>query len=121
MLTALFDTSVVLDYFMGIEGARKAMSKYSHRAISVFTWVEVLSIAPPAHAETTRLFLRGFERLSINEAIADRALVLIEGNKNLSMRCALAWAVAQVNGLMFVTVNAKGIDRSDAAVWIPYT
>jgi predicted nucleic acid-binding protein len=119
-VTAVFDTSLLVDYLRGIPQAHAAFEKYPHRSITVLTWVEVMSAAPDDLAAQTRDFLRGFERLAINEAIADRALSLIQRYERITMRHALPWATAQSNALIYVTPDFPKVAVRDATVLIPY-
>ncbi len=91
-----------------------------HRSITVITWVEVMAAAPGPLSAQTRDFLRGFERLAINEAIADRALSLIQRHEHITMRHALPWATAQSNALVYVTPDFPKLGARDATVLIPY-
>lgn len=120
MVTALFDTSVLLDYLLGDQRAVEVFKQFDHRALSVVTWVEVMSVAPPAQGEATRAFLRSFERLSISEAIADEALRLIHARPGLPFHRALTWATARVNQMAYVTADKSFVHADDKAVLIPY-
>ena len=59
MVKALFDTNILIDYLRGIPAAREELDRHETRAISVITWMEVLTGAPPPHAQATRDFLAG--------------------------------------------------------------
>ena len=119
-MTAVFDTSVLVDYLRGVEQAKAALAEFPHGSIMVTTWVEVMAAAPRHLEAETRNFLRSFERLAINEAIADRALVLMENNTDLGVRHALPWATALVNTLVYVTSDFPKRANRDASVVIPY-
>lgn len=119
-LSALFDTSLVIDYLTGTDPADAALERYSHRAITVTTWVEVMSVAPPDLISETRDFLRTFERLAISETIADRAFLLIQQHPRLTLRHALPWATAQVNSLVYVTADFPKMAVADQQLWVPY-
>ena len=119
-MTALFDTSVLIDYLLGDKRAGAVFKRFDHRAVSVITWVEVMSVAPEAQQETTRAFLRSFERLSINESIADEALRLIQSRPGVPFHHALTWATAIVNQLTFVTADASFVRSDDKGVLLPY-
>ena len=117
---ALIDTSVLLDYLLADKRAQRAIGSYAHRSISVVTWLELMALCPPATLEPTRGFLRTFERLSINESIADAALLLGQRKPGLSVAQALTWASAQVNQLVYVTADARHVAPSDRNVVVPY-
>lgn len=119
-MSAVFDTCLLVDYLRGIPQAHKAFENYPHRSITVLTWIEVMGAAPQALSAQTRDFLRGFERLAINEAIADRALSLIQRHGRITMRHALPWATAQSNALVYVTPDFPRLAVKDATVVIPY-
>ena len=117
---ALFDTSILLDYLTGDKRAAAALRQHQYRAISVVTWIEVMCISPEAKHETTRAFLRSFERLSINESIADEALALMRARPGLAIHRALTWATAVVNRMPYVTVDGAHLARDEPGVVMPY-
>ncbi len=47
-MSAVFDTTVVMDYLRGTKQAATAFKRFPHRAITVTTWVEVMAAAPAA-------------------------------------------------------------------------
>jgi predicted nucleic acid-binding protein len=117
---ALVDSSVLLDYLKGEKRAKTAMSSYSHRAISVVTWLEVMEQCPAEVLEETRSFLRTFERLSISEAIADEALQLLHDHEGLKLPQALTWAAATVNKIVWLCVNPPAAARHHKGVVAAY-
>jgi predicted nucleic acid-binding protein len=119
-MSAVFDTSVLVDYLRGVEQAKKALAEYPHGAIMVTTWVEVMAAAPRNLEAGTRNFLRSFERLALNEAIADRALALMGTDADLDIRHALPWATAQVNTLVYVTSDFPKRATRDSSIVVPY-
>jgi hypothetical protein len=119
-MTAVFDTALVIDYLRGVKRAQEAFAQFPDRAITVNTWVEVMKEAPPRLEPQTREFLRGFERLAINEAIADRALALIQEHDQLDIRQAIPWATAQINSSIYVSIDFPRLPASDATVHVPY-
>jgi predicted nucleic acid-binding protein len=119
-VTALFDTSILLDYLLGDKRAAAVFEQYNHRALSVISWVEVMSVAPKNEHQSTRSFLRSFERLSISEAIADEALRLIHERPGLPFHRALTWATALINQITYVTVEKSFVLSKDKGVQIPY-
>jgi hypothetical protein len=119
-MSAVFDTSLVIDYLRGVKRAQEAFAQFPDRAITVGTWVEVMTAAPQRFEPQTREFLRGFERLAINEAIADRALVLIQEHSQLSIGHAITWATAQINSAVYVSIDLPPLAAPDPTVCIPY-
>ena len=120
MPSALIDTGVLLDYLAGEPRAKRAIEPYAHRSISVVTWLELMAHCPPALLESTRGFLRSFERLSVSESIADEALRLMHQRSGLPLQRALTWATANVNQLRFVTADAAHVNTDDTNVLLPY-
>ncbi len=119
-MTAVYDTALVIDYLRGVKRALEAFGQFPDRAITVGTWVEIMSEAPTRLEPQTREFLRGFERLAINEAIADRALALMQQHDRLNIQQALAWATAQINNSVYVTVDFPRLTAPDPTVYVPY-
>ena len=119
-MTAVFDTALVIDYLRGEKRAQEAFAQFPDRAITVGSWVEVMKEAPRNLEPQTREFLRGFERLAINEAIADRALELLQQHTQLDIRQAFPWATAQINSSVYVTVDFPRLATQDPTVWVPY-
>lgn len=119
-MSVLIDTSLLIDYLNGEQRAERVLEGLLHRAVSVVTWLEVMTLAPPDFVEDTRGFLRTFERLSTNEAIADEALRLMQAQRRLPYHRALTWATARVNQLRFVTVDPTDLPRHDPQIEIPY-
>ena len=119
-MSAVFDTALVIDYLRGVKRAQEAFAQFPDRAITVGTWVEVMRAAPQRFEPQTREFLRGFERLAINEAIADRALVLIQQHAKLNIGHAIAWATAQINSSIYVSVDIPPLAMPDPTVVVPY-
>ena len=119
-MSAVFDTTVVMDYLRGARPAASAFKRFPHRAITVTTWVEVMAAAPPSLSLETREFLRTFERLAISEAISDRALTLIERHGGLELRHAIPWATAVANELIYIACELPE-SWADKSLWIPYS
>ncbi|MCA3240000.1 MAG: VapC toxin family PIN domain ribonuclease [Rubrivivax sp.] len=120
MPSALIDTGVLYDYLMGDSRARQALAPYPHRAISVVSWLELMARCPPGLIEPTRAFLRGFERLSVSESIADEALRLVRLRPGLPLPRATVWASAVVNQLPWVTADPDHVLASDPGVRLAY-
>jgi predicted nucleic acid-binding protein len=118
-VSAVFDTSVVVDYLRGYKPAAAAFKRFPHRAITVATWVEIMAETPEGLSVETREFLRTFERLAISEGISDRALALMQKHPGLKLRHAIPWATALANELIYITRDLPD-DWADKGLWIPY-
>jgi predicted nucleic acid-binding protein len=119
-VTALFDTSVLVDHLMGRPEAADVLTRHGRGAISVISWVEIMGAAPAGFEEATRAFLHRFERLAINEAIADRAVSLRRLHPALTLSRALIYATAIINILTFVSVDVPASLESEPNVLVPY-
>ena len=119
-MTALFDTGVLIDHLTGKPEAAEIFAVHTFGAISVISWVELMSLAPPGREEATRTFLHRFERLALNEAIADRAVTLRRLHPELTLSRALIYATALVNTLMFVSVDVPATLERESNVLVPY-
>jgi predicted nucleic acid-binding protein len=119
-VSILIDTGVLLDYLSGVPQARDSIDRYSHGAISVLTWIELMSLAPEGKEEATRDFLRRFERLALNEAIADRAALVVRAHSGVTLSFAITYATARINSLKLVTVDVPVALRDDANIETPY-
>ncbi len=120
MVKALFDTNILIDYLRGIPAAREELDCHETRAISVITWMEVLTGAPPAHAQATRDFLAGFTLVPIDQAVADRA-VAIRQRYRLKLPDAIIWASAQAREMLLVTRDQRDFPAGDPGVRMPYS
>lgn len=119
-MSSLIDTGVLLDYLSGLPAAKEALDRRPDSAISVLTWIELLALAPDAKAEYTRNFLRRFERLAINEAIADRAAQVARAHPTVSLSFAVTYATARINSLNLVTVDPPDALQAEPSIEVPY-
>jgi hypothetical protein len=118
-MKALLDTNILIDYLNGIPAARKELELYETRAISIVTWMEVMSGGGPELADTTRGFLGRFTVIAISEPIAERA-VNLRRERNLKLPDAIILATAIESGLMLVTRNTKDFSAKLPGVRHPY-
>lgn len=119
MVKALFDTNILVDYLNGIKPADVELSRYSDKAISLITWMEVLVGATLETEEIIRRFLNGFTRLSIDEQVADAAITIRQKHK-MKLPDAIIWATAQVHGRILVTRNTKDFSHDEPGIRVPY-
>lgn len=120
MVKALFDTNILIDYLNAIPQARTEITRYSDKAISVVTWMEVLIGAPPKLEPQTRRFLDGFAFVELEADIAERAVSLRRAHK-IKLPDAIVWASAQIGDALLVTRNTKDFPSGDPGVRHPYT
>lgn len=119
-MSVLIDTGVLVDYLRGDSRAARVVEAHSHRAISALTWLETMALAPFDRHEPTLAFLRSFQRLPIDDAVAEEALRLKQANPKLDLHRALNWATARNNRLVFVSASQGDLPVTDAGIAFPY-
>lgn len=119
MVRALLDTNILIDFLRGLPQARAEIARYDRPAISIVTWMEVMSGAPSAADPGTRAFLAGFELVELDAAVAARA-VRLRTEHRIKLPDAIVWASAQVREMLIVTRDEKGFPAGDPGVRIPY-
>jgi predicted nucleic acid-binding protein len=119
MVKALFDTNILIDYLNGIPQARDELARFTDKAISTITWMEVMVGATPANAAATRAFLSSFQSLPIDGSVAERAVVIRQTHR-VRLPDAIIWATAQVHSRLLVTRNSKNFAADEPGVRVPY-
>src|SRR5206468_3447405 len=76
MVKALFDTNILVDYLNAVPQARIELQRYSEKAVSIVTWMEVMVGVDPDLEAATRRFLSDFKILAVDEQVAERAVSL---------------------------------------------
>ncbi len=119
MVAALFDTNILIDYLNGKEQAKTELERYTGKAISVITWMEVLVGATPETEAIIRSFLNSFDTLPIEAQVSEVA-VKLRKKHGINLPDAIVWATAQVNKLIIVTRNTKDFSQDEPGVRMPY-
>jgi len=119
MVKALFDTNILVDYLNAVPQARTELQRYTEKAISIITWMEVMVGADHQLEAATRSFLNSFDVLAVDELIAERA-VSLRRNHRIKLPDAIIWATAQVHAMLFVTRNTKDFPSDDPGIRAPY-
>lgn len=119
MVSAVFDTNILIDYLNGIEPAKVELDLYTDKAISLATWMEVMVGATPETETTLRGFLNNFANLPIDAAVANLAVKLRRQHK-IKLSDAIVWATAQVHACILVTRNTQDFSASEPGIRIPY-
>lgn len=119
MVSVLFDTNILIDYLNGIEQAKIELDRYSDKAISLITWMEVMVGATPETEGIIKGFLNGFDNLPVDGQVAELAVVLRKKHK-IKLPDAIVWATAQVNRRLLVTRNTKDFSPDEPGVRVPY-
>jgi predicted nucleic acid-binding protein len=119
ILSALFDTCILIDYLNGIPQARSELALYPEKSISAITWMEVLVGAPPPAEQGTRNFLSSFRLLEIDNRVREEAVELRRAHR-IKLPDGIIWATAKVHGLILITRNTKDFSENSPGVRIPY-
>ncbi len=119
MVKALFDTNILVDYLNAVPQARTELRRYTEKAVSIITWMEVMVGAADDVEDATRTFLSTFDVIALDEAIAERAVGL-RRNHHIKLPDAIIWATAQVHTMLLVTRNTKDFTVGDPGVRMPY-
>ena len=119
MVKALLDTNVLIDYLNGLDAAAEELGRYANKAISIITWMEVMTGTTPEEEAAVRAWLLSFEVLAMDEATAERA-VAIRKARRIRLPDAVIWATAQVHGRLLVSRNTKDFPETEPGVRLPY-
>ena len=109
----IFDTDIIIWVQRGNEKAGKAINNADQRMISVYTYMELLQLAPSKkHHKIVKKALKqmGFEVLPITENIGHRAAVYVEEytlSHHLQAGDAIIAATAVENNLSLLSSNRK--------------
>lgn len=115
----LFDTNIVIDYLVGVPQAAHEIERYSDRAISVVTWIEVLAGSEPDEEEDHQAFLRKFRLIAVSDAIAQEA-VRIRRRTRLKLPDAIILASARVEGRVLITRNTRDFSPDLPGIRVSY-
>lgn len=121
MVTAavLFDTNILIDYLRGNPAARAQCDLHANRAISIISWMEVMAGTTAANEDSTRAFLLNFHILSIDSAVAERAII-IRRTKKLKLPDAIIYATAVESSRTLLTRNTRDFPPGMPGVRVPY-
>jgi predicted nucleic acid-binding protein len=119
MVKVLIDTNILIDYLNQIKSAKKELEKYSNKAISVITWMEVMVGASSEVEDLTKKFLNQFKLININQEISVRAVELRKKYR-IKLPDAIVWASAEIEGRILVTRNFKDFSKDEPGIYIPY-
>ena len=114
------DSNVLIDYLLGHPQAIAELGARGPLAISIITWIEVMSGGPSEEERATRDFLDRFELLPLNAEIAAEAAFLRRERGRLKLPDAVIWATARVSGGDLITRNTRDFPAQDDGVVIPY-
>jgi predicted nucleic acid-binding protein len=116
----LYDTNILIDHLNGIAKATRELQRTGDPAISMITWIEVMTGASsPSEEAVLRSFLLNFECLPVSGAVAERAAV-VRREMRIKMPDAIILATAEVSGRVLVTRNVKDFPSGMRGVKVPY-
>lgn len=115
----LFDTNILIDYISGIPQARLELTRYSNRAISIITWMEVMAGTTEEDEEQIRAFLLTFSILPISKEVAEEAIGL-RRHRKIKLPDAIIQATALVEDRLLITRNTRDFSNVDGDIRIPY-
>ena len=119
-MSELFDTNILIDHLNGVTKATREITRSKGPAISVITWIEVMTGAASQNEEAVlRTFLSNFQCLEITREVAERAAV-IRRQKRIKMPDAIILATAEAAGRVLVTRNVKDFPAGARGVRVPY-
>ena len=115
----LFNTNILIDYLSGVPQARLEVERYSKRAISIITWMEVMAGTTEEDEQQIRGFLLTFSVLPVTPEVAERAVDLRRQRK-IKLPDAIIQATAQVEDRLLITRNTRDFPGRDADIRVPY-
>lgn len=116
----LFDTCILIDYLRGIIQARAVCDRYSDRAISIITWMEVMAGTNQANEAETRAFLRNFRTAPVSAEIAELTVVIRRAD-GIKLPDAMIQATAESERRILITRNTRDFSANSPGVHVPYT
>ena len=118
-MNLLLDSNVLIDVLQGRPAALAWLEAQDRAAISVITWIEVLVGCEGEQLEPVRSWLEGFERLELDQAVAEMAVVCRQ-QLGLKVPDAIILATARRHGLTLATRNSKDFPAALGDVLHPY-
>lgn len=117
---AVFDTNILIDYLVGREEAQLEFERYTRRAVSLVTWMELqIGARDEEEGDVIDLFLREFRVVDVTREVARRA-VAIRRRTRLRLPDAIIWATAETESALLITRNSKDFPTNDPGVRVPY-
>ena len=103
----LFDTSILISALLHKSGkAASALVEAGSPAISIITWMEVLTGASAATEANTRRFLDRFHVVGLERGIVEQA-IQVRRSMRLKLPDAIIYATALTSGRHLVTADRR--------------
>jgi len=121
MVTALFDTNILIDHFDGIEAATDELIAYDQAYISTITWMEVACGMTPQEIVSFNQLLvaAGIGVIQTSEAIMVEAAAIRRVTRRKLPDCIIR-ATAVVHANIIVTRNPSDFGGTSPMVRVPY-
>lgn len=119
-MKAVFDTNILVDYLNGVEEAKKELTLFKRRLISVISQIEVLvGVEGEEEEKAVRSFLSLFEVTDVTGAIAEEA-IRVRKSTRMKVPDAIVYATAREEGCLVVSRNTKDLKEEWPDVRVPY-
>ncbi len=119
MVKVLFDTNILIDYLNGVEQAKTELERYSDKAISFITRMEVLVGTTSETESIIRRFLNEFSNIEIDDQVSD-LVVSIRKQHKIKLPDAIIWATALTQNRLLITRNTKDFSANEPGIHVPY-
>jgi predicted nucleic acid-binding protein len=119
-VSELFDTNILIDHLNGVKRATQEIKRSPDAAISIITWIEVMTGAASRDEEALlRTFLANFQCLPVTSAVAERAA---ENRRvrRIKLPDAIILATAETAKRVLVTRNVRDFPKGMGGVRVPY-
>ncbi|GIU66434.1 PIN domain-containing protein [Candidatus Phycosocius spiralis] len=119
-MKVLFDTNILIDHLAGVCEAGVELNRHFGAAISVISWVEIMTGVDASQEAAVRLWLDRFHLVPIDADIAVYAAAL-RAERRLDLADALIVATAQATGRLLITRDLRLVhETDDPPVHLPY-
>ena len=116
--SALVDTNILIDFLNGEPPARRELARYTDRAVSVISRIELLAGIREEDRERAESYLDLFLQVDLTAAIAAETVKVRRGSR-LKLPDAILLATAHVEQRVLLTRNSRDF-KEGRFVHIPY-
>lgn len=119
IITAVFDTNILIDYLSGKDQAKEVLEYYKNRVISRISWMEVLVGTSSDEEERIKQFLESFTIAELTPEICEIA-INIRKQHRVKLPDAVIWATAKSYRGILITRDNKDFPNYAPDIKIPY-
>ena len=105
-MRALLDTVILIDYIKGVSDAEQVVLECQELAISIVTWIEVITRAKPDEEAALRFLLQQFIVFPLSTEIAEQT-ARVRRQLRIKLSDAMILATAQVEAYVLLTRNTR--------------